>query len=166
MSQNPLHLRPPVCSTFDTEQIYKPVQVWLEIIHSHTYETIDIPLQPGTHVVNQSHVLQIVLIFGVGFVCFTDKFQFLNKHVMSFLAIVNYCWAFNDMVLKCFIDPCGWRLAVSAYNGIGILVDINSHNNTDQILGQSAFLFEIVIVKQRTVEYIKAVFADECCRKA
>ena len=49
---------------------------------------------------------------------------------------------------------------MSAYNGIGILVGINSHNNTDQILGQSAFLFEIVIVKQRTVEYISLINPD------
>ena len=91
MAQNAFHFRPPVSVALDTKQIDKPIQIRLEICHSHANESINIPFKPGTHVVDQRHVLKILFTAGICFVYFTNKIQFLNQHVVCCFTVVDDC---------------------------------------------------------------------------
>lgn len=63
-------------------------------------------LEPGAHVINQSHIFQIILIFCICNIGLALQIEFFNQKVVGFLSVMNQYRSRSNVILKCFIDSC------------------------------------------------------------
>ena len=126
-------LWPSVSVAFDSEEIDEPVEIWLKVFNLHADEAEQISLEPGTHIVDKSHVFKIFSGVLISLIDFGFQRELLDQPVMGFFAVMNDRWTFYDVILKSLIYPLGRWLAMPADTCIGVLVDIDGCNDTDEI---------------------------------
>ena len=90
--------------SFHSEEVYEPVQIQLEIIKINTNESEQIPLLPWTQIIDQSHVLYIVLVMRVCYICLRVEIEQFNQTDMCFITIMNNCEFRLDMVFQCLLN--------------------------------------------------------------
>ena len=101
----------------------------------HVDESPYVSLEPGTHVVDKSHVFKIFSGVLISLIDFGFQRELLDQPVMGFFTVMNDRLTFYVVILKSLIYPIGRWLAMPADTCIGVLVDIDGCNDTDEILG-------------------------------
>lgn len=70
-------------------KIDEPVEIRLKVMDIHTDEAPYVSFEPGTHVVDQGYVFQIIGIFAVGLVYLRSAAKHFDQPIMGKVPIMD-----------------------------------------------------------------------------